>query len=411
MALLLRRGPSVDVLLRLAAETGARTIVCNRHYESYWDDIECKLAEAAERAGVAFKRLPGSLLFDPDRLAAFTGRRYKVFTPFWRACLKSDEPPQPMAPPDHMHGTRNPPRGDDLADWALLPTGVDWTPGLQKAWQPGEPGGRERLAAFLDEALPDYRDGRDYPGREATSRLSPHLHFGEISVRQAWHAVRDRMAWSGGVMDGAGETFLRELGWRDFNMNLLIQFPDMHAVPIRREFDRFPWREDHGALSAWQRGRTGCPIVDAGMRELWETGWMHNRVRMIAASYLVKNLLLPWWKGEAWFWDTLVDADSASNAGNWQWVAGCGADAAPYFRIFNPVLQSRKFDSGGDYLRRWVPEIGGLPDSNIHAPWEAAEAVRAQAGISPGDTYAKPTIDLGLTRTRALAAFKTLRNG
>ena len=255
----------------------------------------------------------------------------------------------------------------------------------------------------------DYGALRDLPGVTGTSRLSPHLHFGEISPRQCWHAANTFAEARGGAVSKGGQDFLRELVWREFSYHLLHHWPTLPERPFRADFERFPWRADDDALRAWEAGRTGYPIVDAGMRELWHTGWMHNRVRMVVASFLVKHLLIPWQAGEAWFWDTLVDADLANNAASWQWVAGCGADAAPYFRIFNPVLQGEKFDGNGAYVRTWVPEIASLPDRYLHKPWDAPQAVLDDAGVRLGETYPAPIVDHKQVRERALAAFQSLK--
>ncbi|NWG46472.1 MAG: deoxyribodipyrimidine photo-lyase, partial [Alphaproteobacteria bacterium] len=277
------------------------------------------------------------------------------------------------------------------------------------SWTPGEAGARERLAAFLAEAAPAYAADRDRPDRAGTSRLSPHLHFGEISPRTIFAAVRHAEE-SGRLPGKAADKFRAELGWREFAHSLLFHHPELPHTPLREAFASFPWGEDEAALRAWQRGRTGYPIVDAGMRELWHTGWMHNRVRMIVASFLVKDLLIPWQKGAAWFWDTLVDADLANNAASWQWVAGCGADAAPYFRVFNPVLQGEKFDPEGAYVRRWVPELARLPDAFIHKPWQADIRTLKEAGVGLGTSYPEPMVDHADARTRALAAFEELKS-
>jgi deoxyribodipyrimidine photo-lyase len=301
-----------------------------------------------------------------------------------------------------------PPAGDSADEWNLLPTAPDWAGGLRQAWRPGEGPGRERLEAFVDDDLRAYGRDRDRPEPGATSRLSPYLHFGEVSPRQVWHAVRHRIE-ADTVSAHGGEAFLRELGWREFCAQVLVDHPHVADEPLQSRFARFPWADDRETLKAWQRGRTGYPIVDAGMCQLWHSGWMHNRVRMVAASFLVKHLLLPWQWGEAWFWDTLVDADIASNAGGWQWVAGCGTDAAPYFRIFNPVLQGEKFDPDGAYVRRWVPELEGLPDRWIHRPWQAPPLELSAAGVRLGATYPAPIVDHALARARALAALETLK--
>jgi deoxyribodipyrimidine photo-lyase len=288
-----------------------------------------------------------------------------------------------------------------------LPSKPDWAGGLRDAWQPGEAEARKRLTAFLDGPIGDYAVLRDRPDLAATSRLSPHLHFGEISPAQCWHAASIKSGK--GEAKGAG-TFLRELVWREFSYHLLFHNPDLPDAPFRREFAAFPWARDHGdMLRDWQLGRTGYPIVDAGMRELWTTGWMHNRVRMIAASFLIKNLMIPWQAGEAWFWDTLVDADLANNAASWQWVAGSGADAAPYFRIFNPVTQGLKFDPDGAYVRRWVPELSRLAAPDIHCPWESPATVLAAAGVRLGKTYPHPIVDHRAARLRALEAYEHVK--
>jgi deoxyribodipyrimidine photo-lyase len=291
----------------------------------------------------------------------------------------------------------------------LQPT-IDWAAGLRAAWTPGEAGAATTLDHFLDTGIAHYAPQRDHPARAGTSRLSPHLHFGEIGPRQLWHAVHSRAAHDRqpGVMRGA-ERYLRELGWREFAHHLLVHFTHTPEASLRSRFDSFPWADDAAALRAWQKGRTGYPIVDAGMRELWETGWMHNRVRMIVASFLVKDLLLSWRSGAEWFWDTLVDADLANNTLGWQWTAGCGADAAPYFRIFNPVSQGQKFDPDGAYVRRWVPALAQLPPEWIHRPWEAPAPILAAAAVRLGDTYPPPIVDRRGARQRALSALASIK--
>jgi deoxyribodipyrimidine photo-lyase len=276
-------------------------------------------------------------------------------------------------------------------------------------WTPGEAGAAERLDAFIADGLAHYADERDRPDRDVTSRLSPHLHFGEISPAQCWHAVRAAQLVAGGKLDRAAEKFLKEVLWREFSYHLLHHWPTLPEKPFRPEFAAFPWSDNPKGLEAWQKGRTGYPIVDAGLRELWVTGTMHNRVRMIAASFLIKDLLVPWQDGERWFWDTLVDADIGSNAASWQWVAGCGADAAPYFRIFNPVLQGGKFDPQGAYVRKWLPELAQLPDEFVHQPWQAPALVLKAAGVDLGKDYPHPVVDHGAARDRALAAFKEIK--
>ncbi len=306
-------------------------------------------------------------------------------------------PPYPSALPS-----------DPLDDWDLLPSKPDWAGGLRESWTPGEQGAAKRLKAFLDSPIETYADDRDRPDLVGTSRLSPHLAHGEISPRTIWHEV-DKAVRAGHVPAKQADKFRAELGWREFSYNLLFHNPDLPTDTLRPEFNAFPWKTDDAALKAWQRGQTGFPIVDAGMRELWETGWMHNRVRMIVGSLLVKHLLIPWQEGERWFWDTLVDADPANNAASWQWIAGCGADAAPYFRIFNPMLQGERYDPEGAYVRRFVPELARLSSKYIHQPWTAPESVLDEAGIRLGRDYPLPVVDHKTGRQRALDAYQSLK--
>jgi deoxyribodipyrimidine photo-lyase len=367
---------------------------------------------ALKTRGIAVQSFNASLLYEPWEITSKQGTPLKVFSPFWRAVQAKGDPAEPLAAPKTLAPPQTVPRSDELDSWALLPTRPDWAGGMRAAWTPGEAGALRRLERFLDEAVGDYKAKRDIPGTDATSALSPHLHFGEISPRRIWHAARMASeARSNEPMDRGTASFLSEICWREFSYNLLFHNPDLPEVSLRREFEEFPWREDADGLEAWKRGRTGYPIVDAGMRELWHTGWMHNRVRMITASFLIKDLLVHWREGEAWFWDTLVDADLASNSASWQWVAGCGADAAPYFRIFNPILQGEKFDGDGAYVRRWVPELAKLPDSVIHKPWEARPMELSQAGVTLGRTYPHPIVDHAGARKRALDALETIKKG
>ncbi len=392
--LVLRRGRFEDVIPRLVAETGAAEIHAGIPTEPW--------ARAAYRAVIAalgpvpLRCHMTNLLHHPDQLQTQAGTPYGVFSPFGRALRAGVAVPAAEAAPERLPAWP-PVESDTLESWGLLPGAPDWAAGLRDTWTPGEAGAQARMGEFVTAALDGYRAGRDMPGRDATSRLSPHFAWGEISPRQVWHA------------GAACEKFRDEVLWREFAAHLLWHNSALPEAPLRAEFAAMPWREDPAGLRAWQRGQTGIPIVDAGMRQLWQTGWMHNRVRMIVASFLVKHLLLPWQAGEAWFWDTLVDADLAQNAASWQWVAGCGADAAPYFRVFNPLLQGRKFDPDGAYVRRFVPELAALPESVIHAPWEAPALVLHAAGVRLGATYPQPIIDLAAGRDRALAAFAGLR--
>jgi deoxyribodipyrimidine photo-lyase len=337
------------------------------------------------------------------------GAPFQVFTPFWKHCLtlKVDEPVRLRA--GEMPTPVKWPSSVALEELGLLPA-IRWDGGFGETWTPGEAGGRERLRRFAAGAMADYADRRNRPDVDGTSALSAHLHFGEIGPRQVWAAVEASTKGSGVFPPNRGaQVFLSEVGWREFAFHLLFHFPHTPEAPLREDFAAFPWETNAEQLKAWQRGRTGYPIVDAGMRQLWATGWMHNRVRMIVASFLVKHLRISWQAGAAWFWDTLVDADLASNTLGWQWTAGCGADAAPYFRIFNPILQGLKFDPAGDYVRRWVPELAKLPAEFIHQPWEAPMDVLAGAGVTLGRDYPHPIVDHGEARVAALAALKSIR--
>ena len=405
--LVLRRGRALDVLSDLSAETGARTVYVNRRYEPDAAARDEAIRRVLGGSGVAVQSFSASLLFEPGTIATAAGTPFRIFDPFWRACTSLPPPAPPEPGPERLDSLVPGPASDSLEAWGLLPI-PDWAQGLRSRWTPGEAGAAARLDAFLTEALVCYAEDRDRPGSLSTSRLSPHLHFGEIGPRQVWHAVREAAEAQGVV--AAGQACLRQLGWREFCYTLLSHYPEMPDEPLRAEFAGIPWRSDAGALRAWQKGRTGYPIVDAGMRELWTSVWMHNRVRMIAASFLVKDLLLPWQAGETWFWDTLVDADLANNAANWQWVAGCGVDAAPYFRIFNPVLQGKRFDPDGSYVRRWIPELARLASEHIHAPWQAPADALGEARVRLGRDYPLPIVDHEAARVRALAAFAARGN-
>ncbi len=400
--LVLRRGRADAVLNALFKETGATAIVWNRLTEPAAMARDRRIKARIATTGIVTRSFNAALLFEPWTVQTGSSTPNRVFTPFWRRCLAHGFE-TPGGAVTHLPSPKRWPDSDKLTAWGLRCLNPDWAAGLRRTWQPGEAGARERLDHFLHDAATDYQDGRERPGEAGTSRLSPHLRFGEIGPRQVAAAIREHAPGPG------GEAFLREIGWREFAHHLLFHNPHMETEPLRPVFTRMCWRNDPAGLAAWQRGRTGYPLVDAGMRQLWTTGWMHNRVRMVAASFLTKNLLVDWRAGAAWFLDTLVDADRANNSADWQWVAGSGADAMPYNRIFNPVAQSERFDRGGFYLRHWLPELRWLPDRYLHAPWTAPRSVLNTAGIDLGKTTPLPIVDHSNARERSLAAWRCLR--
>ncbi|HRZ56405.1 MAG TPA: deoxyribodipyrimidine photo-lyase [Candidatus Paceibacterota bacterium] len=403
--LILRRGPSLPALIQLARETGARALFWNRRYEPAVAARDAQIRDELQRSGLNVEMFNAALLHEPEAIRNQSGKPFQVFTPFWKRCLAEPDPPEPTSRIERLSAPAAWPASLRLDAFDLEPS-PDWAGGLRDAWQPGEAGAQANLRHFLSSAFAEYAEQRNRPDVRGTSRLSPHLHFGEIGPRQVWHDL-ERMAAGRRlpVATWRGSAFLAEVGWREFSHHLLWHFPHTPEEPLRPAFAKFPWRTEPAFLEAWRRGRTGYPIVDAGMRELWATGWMHNRVRMIAASFLVKDLLLPWIEGARWFWDTLVDADLAQNTLGWQWVAGCGADAAPYFRIFNPVSQGQKFDPHGDYVRRWCPELAELPTQWIHRPHEAPTEVLRAAGIEIGRAYPEPIVSHAIAREVALEAY------
>ncbi|OAF14180.1 deoxyribodipyrimidine photolyase [Bradyrhizobium neotropicale] len=408
-SLSLRKGPAAKVIAEVARESGAGAVCWNEIAQAPHQAVEGQLEAALAKLGVGSKSFAGDLLVPPSSVRNKEGRGLRVFTPFWRRVLALGDPPKPLPAPKALHAG---PKiaSDTLETWHLEPTKPDWAGGLRQSWTAGEASARARLRDFLKHTARTYVGDRDRPDRPGTSSLSPHLRFGELSPRQVWHAARFAAAENPALAPGI-DKFLSELGWREFCRHLLHDQPDLASENLQANFDGFPWKHDATALAAWQRGRTGYPIVDAGLRELWHTGVMHNRVRMVVASFLVKHLLIDWRQGESWFWDTLVDADAGNNPANWQWVAGCGADAAPYFRVFNPVLQGEKFDPEGAYVRRWVPELNALPAKLIHQPWRATPIELASSGITLGATYPQPMIDHAKGRERALAAYARIRKG
>jgi len=404
--LILRRGEAAKIIPALAAEFSVRTVHAGVMHEPFWRRTDRAIAKTLAGQGARLTLHRVSTLADPEKTRTRTGTVYGMYTPFANALEEAGDPPAPQPAPHALKPAAQKIASERLEDFGLLPQKPDWAGGFRKTWQPGEAAALARLEKFLDTGVASYATGRNLPGEDGTSMLSPHLHFGEISPSTVWHACRRR----GGGADR--KSFLREIIWREFSAYLLWHHPTLPEKPLRPAFAALPWRTDALAEKAWQLGRTGIPIVDAGMRQLWQTGWMHNRVRMITASFLVKHLLISWQAGEAWFWDTLVDADLASNAASWQWVAGTGIDAQPYFRVFNPVTQGEKFDSSGAYVRRFVPELAELPERYIHAPWTAPPMVLLQAGVTLGKTYPHPIVDLAEGRARALKIFtETAKQG
>ena len=394
--LTLRRGRTAEVLAALMAETAATEIHAGRMHEPWARTLETELAAALPDGALHLHRT--ATLFDLEPIRTKTGGIYGMYTPFARTLRATGQPAPCLAAPERFPAAPAP-RSDRLDAWYLLPTKPDWAAGFRATWTPGEHAAQARLAAFTANAVHAYHTGRNLPGEDGTSMLSAHLHWGELSPAQVWHAASDAAADAHAGPEGR-DVFLSEILWREFAAYLLWHNPHLPEQPLRPRFAKLPFRHAPKQLHAWQRGRTGIPIVDAGMRQLWQIGWMHNRVRMIAASFLVKHLLTDWREGEAWFWDTLVDADLASNAASWQWIAGSGIDSQPFFRVFNPVTQGQKFDPAGAYVRRWVPELADLPDRHVHTPWTAPSAMRE------GLDYPAPVIDLSEGRQRALDAYR-----
>jgi deoxyribodipyrimidine photo-lyase len=410
--LLFFRGDAATILANLVTQIEAGGVYWNRCYEPWRITRDTALKKRLGDLGVTVESHNGSLLWEPWDIAKQDGTPYRVFTPFYRrGCLSATPPRQPLGPPASLDLWQADGKAltgpSDLDGLGLLPR-HQWQDNIARHWTPGETSAQARLDDFVRNGLVGYKEGRNFPARQNVSRLSPHLHFGEISTNQAWYAVRD--VADSGRLESDADNFLSELGWREFSHSLLYQFPELPRANLQAKFDGFPWADNPDHLAKWQRGQTGYPIVDAAMRELWQTGYMHNRLRMVVGSFLVKNLRLHWHHGEAWFWDCLVDADLANNSASWQWIAGCGADAAPYFRVFNPVTQGQKFDPDGTFTRRFVPELAKLPVKYLFNPWEAPAHILADAGVVLGENYPRPIVDVKQSREAALAAFASLRN-
>jgi deoxyribodipyrimidine photo-lyase len=399
LPLVIRAGPSLETLRTLVREHNVKAVFWNRRYEPDIIERDQGIRQVLVDDGVEVDSGNSALLYEPHEIANRSGKPFRVFTPFWKHLYSLPVRAPVEIPAAGLRGPQTIPASLPASELGLLPD-IAWDAEFYDCWKPGLEDAHHALAAFVEERVFQYRQRRDLPGTEGTSRLSPYLHFGQIGPRQVWSAVQQ----AGAAESKGGHTFLSEIAWREFAYHLLYHFPHTTDEPLNEGFRQFPWEPDPDYLRAWQHGQTGYPIVDAGMRQLWRTGWMHNRVRMITASFLVKHLLQPWQEGARWFWDTLVDADLASNTMGWQWTAGCGADASPYFRIFNPIIQGEKFDPEGRYVRAFVPELEKLPDKYLHQPWEAPAAVLAQAGIVLGRDYPHPVIRHAAGRERALAA-------
>lgn len=401
--LILSEATASAALKDLIEKYGITDLLTSRNYDQDSVKRERWMDQLATKLGIEFHSFNSRLLWEPWEIKSQESKPYQVFTAFWKQGLRLDEVSRPRSAPKKIRGlAAKKSELGDLDSLNLHPKEIRWDKEFPDYWNPGASSAQKAMKAFLKNVA-EYEEARNIPSRPGTSRMSPHLHFGEISPRRLWHEIKT-------LKEGPGrECYLRELGWREFSHHLIFHFPDTDQKPLRRSFDRFNWVRDPKALKRWQQGMTGYPIIDAGMRELWRTGWMHNRVRMIVGSFLVKDLRISWLEGAHWFWDTLVDADLAANSMGWQWIGGCGADAAPYFRVFNPMTQSEKFDAKGEYIRKWVPELAGLSNDAIHAPWEQPEIVLRAAGVILGKDYPEPMVDHKVAREAALAAFKNLK--
>jgi len=403
--LVIRLGEPAQELRQVAEQAGADRVMFNEAIEPDAQDRDELIDHALGLGGLSVDRFAADLLWPVGSVLTKAGDPYQVFSPFWKMGLSTGEPDEPLPAPRSLRAPGKPVESVPLDRLGLLPS-LDWAGGMRSRWTPGERGAMESFASFVRDRIDDYHEARDRLDIPGWSALSAHIHFGEVSVRRIWHVMTKQSAWN---KHKGREHFLREIGWREFAQHLLNHFPHTPDAPLRDRFGRFPWRDDRDGLRAWQRGMTGYPAVDAAMRQLYAEGWMPNRARMIVASFLCKNLMISWQHGAAWFWDTLVDADLGSNTLGWQWTAGCGADAAPYFRIFNPITQGQKFDPDGSYVRRWVPELARLDAKAIHAPWDAPPMELHAAGVVLGETYPERIVEHPASRERALAALETIK--
>jgi len=403
----LYKGDPLEILESLSSRFNIKGIFWNRCYEPWRIERDKKIKSKFIEKDIIVETFNSALLWEPWEILKSDNTPYKVFTPYYRkGCLMSEAPRKPLSAPNLNTLFEDKENILQLDDLNLLPR-IKWYKEMEKLWEPGEKGAHKKLESFLSDGLLGYKEGRNFPSKKNVSQLSAHMHFGEISPNQVWH--RAKLKKDLPRIEKDLDHFLSELGWREFSYNLLFHFPELPRENLQKKFDNFPWIENEILFDKWKKGLTGYPIVDAGMRELWQTGYMHNRVRMIVGSFLVKNLLLHWHKGEKWFWDCLIDADLASNSASWQWVAGSGADAAPYFRIFNPILQGKRFDPDGSYIKKFIPELEQLPSKYLFSPWEAPIEVLSEANIELGSDYPEPIVDLIKSRDRALEAFSTIR--
>lgn len=406
--LVIRLGKAKEVINELLKETSAEAVFWNRRYDPDSIRLDKELKTSLKDSGIHVESFKANLLYEPWEVETQQGNPYQVFTPFWKSCGKLAEPEKPASSPGTISSPEKWPASEKLEELELKPK-IHWTEGMEETWKPGSVQALKELKSYVKKKIQAYSENRDFPGTEGTSRLSPYLHFGEISPRRIWHEIRKASSDFNSSGIKSKDVYLSEIGWREFAHHILYYFPHTLKKPLRDTFEKFPWEKNRSAFNAWKRGRTGVPIVDAGMRELWTTGWMHNRVRMIVGSYLTKDLRISWTKGADWFLDTLVDADLANNTMGWQWVAGCGADAAPYFRIFNPYTQSKKFDPDGKYIRKWVPEIAELSNSQIHQPSEVSGSELKKAGITLGETYPHELVDHSEARNVALKIYDGIK--
>jgi deoxyribodipyrimidine photo-lyase len=403
--LVLRVGNYAHELLKLAQESNADQVAFCESISPDMQHFDDETEDQLNQAGIESVRHESGLLWPLGSVLTKTNAPYQVFTPFWKTAISNALPSSPLPKPDHLSPPESTPDSLQLDQLNLLPT-PNWSQQMDQHWTPGETSALKSLNAFVKDRLENYQTNRNRLDIPGWSAMSPHIHFGEVSVRRIFHSMTQEPHWAD---EPNSEHFLREIGWREFAQHLLNHFPSTTQSPLRDQFRSFPWANNPQHLKAWQRGMTGYPVVDAAMRQLWAQGWMPNRARMIVASFLCKHLLISWKEGAEWFWDTLVDADLASNTLGWQWTAGCGADAAPYFRIFNPITQGTKFDPNGDYVRTWVPELAGLDNKLIHQPWEAPPLHLSTLGITLGETYPHPIVDHAQARQRALDAYETIK--